>query len=83
MGYMLELGDSCYSIQNFILGGILLDISPVVLRLDLSGVIKHDFLLYIRWYTSPNEHFEYGYPHSNALLGFFTIKSQIRVLQAV
>ena len=25
---------------------------------------------YIRQYTSPNENFEYGYPHSNALLQF-------------
>ena len=25
---------------------------------------------YIRRYTSPNENFEYGYPHSNALLQF-------------
>ena len=26
---------------------------------------------YIRRYTSPNENFEYGYPHSNALLQFY------------
>ena len=26
--------------------------------------------MYIRRYTSPNENFEYGYPHSNALLQF-------------
>ena len=47
---MLELGDSC--IQNFILGGILLDIPPVVLWLDVSGAIKQYFRSYIRWYTS-------------------------------
>ena len=29
-----------------------------------------DFRKYIRRYTSPNENFEYGYPHSNALLQF-------------
>ena len=32
--------------------------------------VKHDFRMYIRRYTSPNENFEYGYPHSNALLHF-------------
>ena len=31
---MLELGESC--IQNFVLGGISLDILPVVLWLDVS-----------------------------------------------
>ena len=31
---------------------------------------KRDFRTYIRRYTSPNENFEYGYPHSNALLTF-------------
>ena len=30
--------------------------------------LKRDFRTYIRGYTSPNENFEYGYPHSNALL---------------
>ena len=29
-----------------------------------------DFRTYIRRYTSQNELFEYGYPHSNALLNF-------------
>ena len=32
----------------------------------MSGAIKRDFQLY----TSPNEMFEYGYPHSNAFLQF-------------
>ena len=31
---------------------------------------QRDFRTYIRRYTSPNENFEYGYPHSNALLIF-------------
>ena len=31
---------------------------------------KCDFRTYIGRYTSPNENFEYGYPHSNALLQF-------------
>ena len=35
-----------------------------------SRVLKGDFQLYIRQYTSQNENFEYGYPHSNALLQF-------------
>ena len=32
--------------------------------------VKLNFRLYIRRYTSPNENFEYDYPHSNALLQF-------------
>ena len=32
--------------------------------------VKHDFRKYIRRYTSPNENYEYGYPHSNALKQF-------------
>ena len=32
--------------------------------------VKSNFRTYIRQYTSPNENFEYGYPHSNALLQF-------------
>ena len=35
-----------------------------------NGAIKCDFQKYIRQDTSPNENFEYGYPHSNALLQF-------------
>ena len=31
-------------------------------------VLNSDFRTYIRRYTSPNENFEYGYPHSNTLL---------------
>ena len=27
-------------------------------------------------YTSPNEHFEYGYPHSNALFNIYSSKAQ-------
>ena len=32
------------------------------------GAVKRNFRTYIRRYTSPNEKFEYGYPHSNVLL---------------
>ena len=42
----------------------------LVLRRRASGAVKRDFRPYIRRYTSPNENFEYGYPHSNALLQF-------------
>ena len=42
----------------------------LVLRRRASGALKRDFRTYIRRYTSPNENFEYGYPHSNALLQF-------------
>ena len=53
---MLELGDNC--IQNFHLGRY------------LRVTVKLNFRPYIRRYSSPNENFEYGYPHSNALLNF-------------
>ena len=36
----------------------------------MSKDVKCDFQTYIRRYTSPNENFEYGYPHSNVLLQF-------------
>ena len=41
-----------------------------VLRPRPSSAVKRDFRTYIRRYTSPNEIFEYGYPHSNALPQF-------------
>ena len=37
---------------------------------DNFRAVKPDFRKYIRRYTSLNENFEYGYPHSNALLQF-------------
>ena len=42
----------------------------LVLQRRASGAVKRDFQTYIRRYTSPNENFEYDYPHSNALLQF-------------
>ena len=42
--------------------------------------LKRDFRTYIRRYTSPNENFEYGYPHSNALLTFSFQKDSENVL---
>ena len=48
------------------------------LRRRVSGAVKRDFRTYIRRYTSPNENFEYGYPHSNALLIFF-LKNTVKL----
>ena len=41
--------------------------------------VKRDYRSYIRRYNSPNENFEYGYPHSNALLTFSLQKDSKRV----
>ena len=65
-----HLGDNC--IQNFHLGRYIVGytVGNLVLRRSASGAVKHDLRTYIRRYTSPTENFEYGYPHSNALLQF-------------
>ena len=65
-----KLGDNC--IQNFLLGRYIIGytVGNLVLRRRVSGAVKRDFRTYIRRYTSQNENFEYGYPHSNALLTF-------------
>ena len=39
-----------------------------VRNLVLRPAIKRNFQAYIRQYTSPNETFEYGYPHSDAFM---------------
>ena len=44
-------------------------VGNLVLRRQASGVVKCDFRLYPTIYHL-NENFEYGYPHSNALLQF-------------
>ena len=64
------LGDNC--IQIFYLGRYIVGytVRNLVLWWRASGAIKRDFRTYIRQYTSSNENFEYGYPHSNALLQF-------------
>ena len=69
-----NLGDNC--IQNFHLGRYMVGymVGNLVLRRRVSGAVKRDFRTYIRRYTSPNENFEYGYPHSNAVLTFFLHK---------
>ena len=65
-----DLGDNC--IQIFRLGRYIVGytVGNLVLRRRASGAVKRDFRTYIRRYTSTNEKFEYGYPHSNALLQF-------------
>ena len=67
---VVHLGDNC--IQNFHLGRYIIGytVGNLVLWRRVSEAIKRDFLTYIRQYTSSNENFEYGYPHSNALLTF-------------
>ena len=64
------LWDNC--IQNFHLGRYIIGytVGNLVLLPRESGAIKCDFIMYIQRYTSPNENFEYSYPHSNALLQF-------------
>ena len=68
--YVNKLGDNC--IQNIHLGRYIVGytVGNLVLRRRASGAVKRDFRTYIRRYTSPNENFECGYPHSNAILQF-------------
>ena len=72
---VLQLGDNC--IQIFHLGRYIVGytVGNFVLRRRVRGAVKHDFRPYIRRYTSPNENFEYGYPHSNVLFNFYTSKT--------
>ena len=66
-----KLGNNC--IQNFhgevgyIIG---YTVGNLFFWRRASRVVKSDFRPYIQQYTSPNENFEYGYSHSNALLKF-------------
>ena len=60
------LGDNC--IHNFHLGRYI--VGYTVGNLVLRRCMRSDFRTYIRRYTSPNQNFEYGYPHFNALLQF-------------
>ena len=75
-----KLGDSCiqiFHLWRYIVG---YTVGNLVLRRRVSGAIKRDFRTYIRRYTSPNENFEYDYPHSNALLTFSLQKDSENVL---
>ena len=76
----IYLGDNC--IQNFHLGRYIVGytVGNLLLRRRVSGAVKRDFRTYIRRYTSQNENFEYGYPHSNALLIFSLQKISENVL---
>ena len=67
---VIQLGDNC--IQNVHLERyiVVYTVGNLVLRRPASRAIKRDFRTYIRRYTSPNEDFEYGYPHSCAFLKF-------------
>ena len=75
-------GDNC--IQNFHLGRYMYivgyTVGNLVLRRRVSGAVKRNFRAYIRRHTSPNENFEYGYPHSYALLTFSLQKDSENVL---
>ena len=51
-------------------------VGNIVLRRRVSGAAKPDFWPYNWRYTSPNEHFEYGYPHSNALFNIYSSNIQ-------
>ena len=71
----IDLGDNCIKIIHlgrYIAG---YTVGNFVLRRRVGGAVKHDFRPYIRRYTSTNEKFEYGYPHSNVLFNFYTSKT--------
>ena len=50
------------------------DIIKIQFENNSYVAVKLNFRPYIRQYTSPNKNYEYGYPHSNALLHLFIIK---------
>ena len=51
-------------------------VGNLVLRQRVSGAIKRDFRTFIQQHTSPNDNFEYGYSHLNALLTYSPSKRQ-------
>ena len=61
---VVDLGDNCN--QNFHLGSF-------IVRYTVGNLVLR------RRYTSQNENFEYGYPHSNALFTFFSFKMTARM----
>ena len=67
----LELGDNC--IQNVHLGRYIVG---YMVGNYLRGAVKRNFRPYNRRYTSPNEHSEYGYLHSNTLFNICLSKAQ-------
>ena len=82
----LKLRELQYS--KFSFGGYIVVYTLVKLffRQYISVAIKRGFRLYIRQYTSQNQHFEYAYTPSTAPLHLFTFKifvsSQIGALLA-
>ena len=74
---IVYLGDNC--IQNFHLGRYIVGytVGNFFLRRRVSGAVKHYFRTYILRHTSPNDKFEYGYPHSNVLFNIYTSKPGI------
>ena len=65
------LGYNCIQNFNFVRYIVGYTIRNLVLLWHASGTIKHNFpTVYPTIYISPNENFENGYPHSNALLQF-------------
>ena len=75
---LLYFGDNCNQniyLWRYIVGYM---VGNLVLRRRASRAVKRDFRTYIRQYTSPNENFKYGYPHSNALLQFELKQERIK-----
>ena len=72
-----KLGDNCIQICHLGLYIVGYTVGNFVLRRRVSGAVKHDIRAYIRRYTSPNDKFEYGYPHSNVLFNIYTTKPGI------
>ena len=77
-----KLGENC--IQNFHLGrySVRYTVGNLVSWRRVSGAVKRDFPTYIHRYTSPNENFEYRYPHFNELLKFHFKLEHYRLYKA-
>ena len=77
----LYLGNNC--IQNFHLERYIVvnTVRKFSFTVTQSGAVKRDFRTYIRRYTSPNENFEYSYPHFNAQLTVSLQKDSENVLR--
>ena len=71
-----HLGDN--RIQNVHLGRCIVGymVGNFVLRRCVSRAVKRNFRTYNSRYTAPNEHFEYGYHHSNTLFNIYSSKAQ-------
>ena len=61
---MKYLGDNCFQICHFGRYIVGYTVGNFVLRRSDSGAVQHDLRTYIRRYSSSNDKFEYGYPHS-------------------